>query len=81
MGRFCLSFRPSRRETVRRAPDAAAWPIQDVGVNHRCVDVAVPEQFLHRAGVVAVGQQVHGEGMSERVAGGRVVDAGAAGGG
>jgi len=63
IGRFFLSFLAPSRETVRSAPYAAASTVQDVRVDHRCFDVAVAQQFLHRADVVAVGQHVGGEGM------------------
>ena len=43
-----------------------------MGVDHCCFDVAVAPQFLHRADVVAGGQQVRGEGMTKRMAGDRL---------
>jgi hypothetical protein len=55
IGRFCLSFFTSRTEAIGGAADA---PVQNMGVDHRRFHVAVPQQFLHRANVVAVGQQV-----------------------
>lgn len=53
---------------VRRAADAAASPVQHVGVDHRCFHIAVARQFLDCTNIVAIGQQVHRKGMPERVA-------------
>ena len=56
-------------DAVRRAADAAAAPVQHVGVDHRCFHIAVAKQFLDCANIVAIGQQVRRKGMPERVAG------------
>lgn len=69
IGRFCLSFLVPRRKTIRGATDASASPIQHVGVDHRCFYVAVAQQLLDGADVVAPDQQVRREGMAQRVAG------------
>jgi len=53
---------------VRRAAAAAAAPVQHVCVDHRCFHIAVDQQFLHRANVVAIGQQVRGERMAKGMA-------------
>ena len=37
-------------------------------VDHRCFDVAMPQQLLNRAYVVPALKQVSGEGMAERMA-------------
>ena len=42
-------------------------PIEDMQVDHRGRDVAMPEQFLHGPDVVAVFQQMGREGMTERI--------------
>ncbi len=42
--------------------------VQEMGVNHRRADVFVAEEFLHRADVVTVGQQVGCKRMAKRVA-------------
>lgn len=39
-----------------------------MGVNHRGADVAVAEQFLHRANIVTVLQQVGREGVAQGMA-------------
>jgi len=38
-------------------------------VNHGCLDILVPQQFLHRSDVVTAFKQMGGEGMPEGVAG------------
>ena len=38
-------------------------------INHRRANVLVAQEFLHGANIVAIGQEVGGEGMAERVAG------------
>ncbi len=55
-------------QPVGRAADTASASIQDVRVDHRRPNVLVPKEFLHRANVVAVSQQVRGKRMAERVA-------------
>ena len=49
---------PAKRETdgesIRRASDSSPATVQDVGVDHGCRDIGVPEQFLNRPDVVAV---------------------------
>ncbi len=47
-----------------------------MGVDHGGVDVAVAEQFLDGAYVVAVFEEVGGEGMPERMAAGGFADSG-----
>ena len=60
---------------IRRASHTR-WPtVQDVGVDHRRGDVAVPEQFLHCADVVSVLEQVRGERVPEAMARRRLRDA------
>jgi hypothetical protein len=41
---------------VERAPDASPALVQDMGVDHRRTDIAMPEQFLNRPDVVTVFQ-------------------------
>jgi len=40
-----------------------------MGVNHRRLDILVPEQFLHRSDIVARFEQVRGEAVTKCVAG------------
>ena len=59
---------------VQRAADSACAVAQHVGVDHRRRDVAMAEQFLHRADVVAPLEQVRREGMAKAVTGHALVD-------
>ena len=58
---FSLALiRPASQEIVG-AKDASPAMVQNVGVDHSCSNVVVAQQFLARADVVAVGQQVRGK--------------------
>ena len=58
------AFRGADAESVYRADDTLApEPIEDVGVDHRRLDVLVAEQLLDGADVVAGHKQVGGKGM------------------
>lgn len=61
---------------VGGAADGTSAAAQDVGVDHRGADVAVAEQLLDRADVVAVFEQVGREGVAQRVAGDALGNAG-----
>jgi hypothetical protein len=50
--------------------------VQNVGVDHRRLDVDVPEQLLNRANVIALLQQVGCERVPKRVSRGVLSDAG-----
>src|SRR3990172_5216474 len=54
---------------VDRTANAFPAAVQNVSVNHRCFHILMPEQLLHGADVVTVGQKMRGEGMAESVAG------------
>ena len=60
---------------IQWAPDTGAFSVQDMGVDHRRLEVLVIRELLDRADVVAVFQEVRGEGVAERVAGGPLRDA------
>jgi hypothetical protein len=64
VGRFVSSVRV---QNVERAADAGA-AVQDMGVDHGGLYIAVAEQLLHRADVVAGGEQVRRERMVWHVA-------------
>jgi len=49
--------------------------VEDVGVDHSSADVLVPQQFLHGADVVAIFQQVGGEGVAEGMGSDVLLDA------
>jgi len=71
----CLALIGQASQSVCRTGDAASAAVQDVGVNHRRANVLVAQQFLHGAETSAIGQQVRGERMAERVAGDSSVSA------
>src|SRR5882672_9399590 len=54
-------------DAVERAPHAAPALVQHMGVDHRSRDIRMPEQFLHRADVVAGFNEVRGERVAQRV--------------
>lgn len=49
-----LPLWPSRSQFVCRAADSSTASIQNVRINHCSVYVAVPEQLLNRANIVAI---------------------------
>jgi hypothetical protein len=51
-------------ETINGAVDPFPAPIQYMGINHRRLHVPMSEEFLNRANVIAIFQQVSGEGVS-----------------
>src|SRR5690606_21035145 len=64
--------------TVQRTEHTERAAVEHVGVDLRGGDVLVPEQLLDGADVVAVLEQVGGEGVAQRVRRDRLVDAGRA---
>ena len=61
---------------VEGAADAEGAAVEDVGVDHGGGDVAVAEELLDSANVVAGLEEVGGEGVAEGVAAGRLGDFG-----
>lgn len=61
---------------VQGAYHATGTPVQDVGINLSCLNIAVSEQFLYGADVVTGLQQMGREGMAEGMAAGVLVYAG-----
>jgi hypothetical protein len=57
-------------DAVGGARDAGGAAVEDVGVDHRGIQVVVTEQLLNGADVAAIFQQMGGEGVAERVGGG-----------
>lgn len=62
------------REVVRGTADGEGSAVEDMGVDHRGADVVVTEELLHGADVVAVFEEMRGERMPQRVAGGSLVN-------
>ena len=65
----------ARQSFVGRATHTEASTIEHMGVDHRRADIGVSEQFLNRSDVVAVFEQVSGEGVVQSVATGSFGDA------
>lgn len=61
-------------ELVRRALDRKAVQIEHVGIDLSRAQILVAQEFLDRADVHAVGQQVCGERVAEGVAAGVLLD-------
>jgi hypothetical protein len=59
---------------VEGALDGEAASVQDVGVDHGGADVAVAEELLDGADVVAAFEEMGGEGVAKGVAGGWLGD-------
>lgn len=52
----------------QRAADTCWPPMEDMGVDHGCLDVAMSQQLLNRSNDRATFQLVHDKRMAERVA-------------
>ena len=74
------SDRSRRSQQVGRAAYASAAAVEDMGVDHGGLEVAVTEQLLNGADVVAVGEQVGGEAVAEAMERGVLGDVGSANG-
>jgi hypothetical protein len=74
--RSFASGRKGGLQEVHRALDTPASSVEDVGVDHGRLHALVAEELLDGADVVAVHQEVGGEGMAEGVAGRRLDEAG-----
>ena len=55
-------------QDVHGTANSRGAAVQDMSVDHGGLDVAVAEEFLDGADIVAVFEQVGGKGMAERVA-------------
>ena len=55
---------------VHRTANTRRSTIEDMGIDHRGLDVAMTQEFLYRSNIVAAFEQVSGKGMSEGVASG-----------
>lgn len=63
-----VGIRTSFSKSVHRAAHARRSAVEDMGVDHRCLDIAMTQEFLDRPDVVASFKQVGSEGMPEGVA-------------
>ncbi len=62
-------------QIVEGASNAGGAFIEDMGINHRRLDVTVAEEFLHRPDIVAALDEVGRERVAEGVAGSALGDA------
>ena len=62
----------AKRQAVGRDADGAPSSVEHMGVDHGRADVGMPPEILYRLDVVAILEQVGGEQVAERVAGGRI---------
>jgi hypothetical protein len=62
-------------EAIGGAAHGSGASVEHVGVDHRRGDVAVAEELLDGSNVVAVLQQMGGEGVTERVRTGALAEA------
>jgi len=52
-------------EPVNRTATARRSTVEDMGIDHRCLDVAMAQEFLDRSNIVTAIEQVRGERMPE----------------
>jgi len=71
-----LSIGKIMNSSVNGTPYGTAAFVQDVGVNHCCRNVLVPQQFLHGSDIVSVGKKMRCKAVPEAVATDGFVDAG-----
>ena len=62
---------------IERTADAASTTLQHMGIQHRCADIFVSEQFLDRADVIAIFQEMGRKTMAERMTTAAFLNAGA----
>ena len=65
---------------IERALDGFCAALEDMGIDHSGFNVFVAEQFLHSSDIVAILEEVGGEGMPEGVGGDKFIYLGEAGG-
>jgi hypothetical protein len=63
-------------QSIGRAPYGEASTVEHMVIDHRGSDVVVPQEFLHGANVVAVLEQMGGEGVPKGMAGRTLVNPG-----
>ncbi len=52
---------------IERTADATSTTLQHMGIQHRCADIFVSKQFLDRADVVPVLEQVRRKTVAQRI--------------
>src|SRR5882724_9770436 len=69
-----LTPKPPELQQIAGAPNTSAAAIQHMGIDHRRVDILMPQKFLDSANIVASFEQVRGKRMPEGVAARRLGD-------
>jgi hypothetical protein len=62
---------------IERTADATSTTLQHMGIQHRCADIFVSKQFLDRADVIAIFQEMGRKTMAERMTTAALLNAGA----
>ena len=52
---------------VEGAFDGKPAAVEDMGVDHRCLNILVTEEFLHGADIITILEEMSGKGMAEGV--------------
>jgi hypothetical protein len=52
-------------KSVNRTANARRSTVVDMGIDHRCIDVAMAQEFLDRSNIVSAFEQVSCEGVPE----------------
>jgi hypothetical protein len=65
-------YRRPSAEAVDGTVDSFPSPVHYVGIDHRRLHVPMPEPFLTRADVLAIGQQMRDARVAQRTAVGRL---------
>lgn len=63
-------------QIVEGAPNARGAFIEDMGIDHRRLDITVAEEFLHRSDIVPAFYEVRRERMAKGMAGSAFRDGG-----
>ncbi len=66
--RIGISSSVMASKSVDRAANSGRSPIEDLGIGHRRLDVAVTQKLLDGSNVIAPFKQMRGKGMPEGVA-------------
>ena len=60
----------SASESIHGTANSGRSAIEDMGIDHRRLDIAMAQEFLDRSDIVTPIEQVRGEGMAERMTSG-----------
>ena len=62
--------------SIKRASHSERSSLENVSIDHGCLDILVSEQILNGTNIYAVLEKVRGEGMAEGVTGHSLFDPG-----